>query len=266
MKKYIFPVILVLLAIAGVFYLVRLDKAKNSESILLMENPAADCQFDQQVCQYFVKQAEVMSKGVVIDSRVNNLSGQENMNSQMKIDGQGNMQIDSYQNGKLLSSMITLDQVTYIKAADQNTWYKLDNELSPTPGEAESDQSGLADLEASYSNPDDLEISKVGTESCGNLTCDKYQLKYKNESESETAQIEHSYIWIDQKEQLARQMEIATADSLIFMTYSYQAVTIVTPSPVAEMPSFGAGQSPDQDSQMPSQEEIEQMMREYGAE
>lgn len=259
------PIILVLvLALAGGAYYFFSQKnnpqvAEKAAEKAAVAEMLANCQYDKEICNYFVAQAKAMEQGVVISTTAN-LEDYGVTTSEMKMNG-NDMEINSYKDGELESSMISFAGVTYFKDLKDGSWYFMGN-----VGENVGDpKENLMEIQATYNEENlDMQIKKVASEACGNLTCDKYEMiDLLGEEENKT------YVWIDTKEHLARKMEFAFQGGSNVMEYKYEAVQITKPAPIKEMPAFDApdglvNDTNDRDGKMPSQEEIEQMMRDDG--
>jgi hypothetical protein len=261
------PIILIIVAvfaIAGGAYFSSQKKqsemAGNNEQKAAVQEILSDCKYDKDFCAYMAAQAKSMSSGVIIttSSEVKNFGLST---SEMKIDGSENMEINSYKDGKLESSMIVFEKITYIKDTD-GSWYSLN---TPNPQDNEYNQGTMEEIKNTYSEENlDMQVKKVATEACGNLICDKYEIINVIGEQSSTM-----YTWIDTKEHLARKMEFTFEGGSSTMEYKYESVKIVKPSPIKKMPSLGTGVgapgsvSGSDGEKMPSQEELEQMMKDY---
>jgi len=260
-KKLPLIVVLVLLISAGAYYFF-VQKNKPSSSETAAEKAAvaevlADCKYDKEVCTYFVAQAKAMEKGVIINT-VANLGEYGTSTSEMKLRG-NDMEVNSYKDGQLESAMISFEGITYFKDLKDGAWYSMDNTLENMSDPKES----LVEIQATY-NEDNLnmQIKKVGSEACVNLTCDKYEIIDSMGEDSSK-----SYVWIDTKEHLARKMEFVFEGGSNVMEYKYETVQINKPSPIKEMPMFDAPNGSETGTNvdnMPSQAELEQMMKDYG--
>lgn len=256
------PLLLLLAVLAGLsFYFLSknqaLDEVGEVQDKQVAEESLADCPYERDVCSYMAAQAKAMSQGVTVTT-TSQMLGQSTSVSEMKMDGSGNFEVSSYVGDKLQSSMLVFEKQTYIKDLADGAWYTLPSFVDNA---ADSPDEAVAELQATYQEPAaDFKMTKLGTEACGALTCDKYEMSQASETEGQL------YIWIDTKEHLARQMEIKTAQGSSMMVYQYGAVNISKPAPIKEMPGLGAGagsSAPSGGGQMPSQEELEQMMQEY---
>lgn len=256
------PLLLLLAVLAGLsFYFLSKNQASDETGEIqekqVAEEILADCPYERDVCSYMAAQAKAMSQGVTVTT-TSQMPNQSTSVSEMKMDGSGNFEVNSYVGDKLQSSMLVFEKQTYIKDLADGAWYTLPSFVDNA---ADSPDEAVAELQATYQEPTaDFKMTKLGTEACGALTCDKYEMSQASEAEGQL------YIWIDTKEHLARQMEIKTAQGSSMMVYQYGAVNISKPAPIKEMPGLGAGagsSAPSGGGQMPSQEELEQMMQEY---
>lgn len=260
-KLSLFLVLIAVIALAGGAYFFLQKKqpkmAENKEQKAAVQEMLANCKYDKDFCAYMAAQAKSMSSGVIIttSSQVKNFGLST---SEMKIDGSENMEINSYKDDKLESSMIVFEKVTYIKDAD-GSWYSLN---TPNAQDNEYNQGTMAEIKNTYSEENlNMQVKKVGSEACGNLTCDKYEIINVIGEQSSTM-----YTWIDTKEHLARKMEFSFEGGSSTMEYKYESVKVSKPSPIKGMPAVGApgsaAGSPGSEK-MPTQEELEQMMKDY---
>jgi hypothetical protein len=253
------PLILLLVSILaiGVYYFVTQKSKPQTADKAVVAETLADCKYDKEVCAYFVAQAKAMEKGVIINT-IANLGEYGTTTSEMKING-SDMEVNSYKDGQLESGMISFSGITYFKDLKDGAWYQ----VGGAEGNFSDPKESLVDIQATYNEDNlDMQIQKIGRETCGNLTCDKYEI-----IDPLTTDGSKSYVWIDTKEHLARRMEFVFKDGSNVMEYRYEAVQISQPSPIKEMPMFDA---PSGDvntatsGTMPSQAELEQMMKDYG--
>lgn len=279
MPKKIIGVFLALLLVAmAAFFYFRSQKPETEQQAAVKEM-IAECKYDADFCRYMAAQAQAMERGVVMTSS-SQIEGVV-ATSEMRMDKDGNLSSDSYMGGKLQGSMIVFEDVTYMKDAQDGAWYTF---ASPSPDQAAKEEQKEFDIKETYEYDDNMTITKIGQEACGELTCDKYEIiqplptAEQGEAEAEVdakAMESKYYIFIDTKEHLARKIEMIFAEGTSVIEYRYEAVTIAKPSPIKEMPSFTMPQAAGDDAgnasedgaaagEMPSQEEIEQMMREYG--
>lgn len=256
-KKLPILFILAIVLAAGAYFFTQKNKsglAGNSTQQAAVAEMLADCKYDKDVCTYFVAQAQAMQKGVTISTTAE-IENYGKSTSEMKTNG-SDMEVNSYKDGKLESSMISFGGVTYFKDLEDGTWYSMGDVGEDVGDPKES----LAEIQATY-NEDNLsmQIKKIGSEACGSLTCDKYEMVDAVGEDSST-----SYVWIDTKEHLARKMEFSFKGGSNVMEYKYETVQISKPSPIKEMPRFDAPDSSEgSNSAMPSQEELKKMMEEY---
>ncbi len=262
------PLILLVVAVivlaGGAYFFLQKKQpqmAEYKEQKAAVQEMLANCKYDKDFCAYMAAQAKSMSSGVIIttSSQIKNFGLST---SEMKIDGSENMEINSYKDGKPESSMIVFEKTTYIKDTD-GSWYSL-NTLNPQDNEYS--QGTMEEIKNTYSEENlDMQVKKVGSEACGNLTCDKFEMINVIGEQSST-----TYAWIDTKEHLARKMEFAFEGGSSTMEYKYESVKISKPSPIKEMPAVGAGigapgsvSGSEGSEKMPTQEELEQMMKDY---
>lgn len=283
MKKQIAFILLVAAGVAAaVYYFFNRGQSLFGD---YMEQQAAenamlaDCPYERDFCSYLAAQAKAMVRGVMIET-----AGFETeagvMTSKLLMDGAGSMSTESYLDGKLQSHVIVYAGQTYLQDLTDQAWFVLN--VDPNQAVSNEDESSYQP-DTGWLKPYELDtiltVNKLGTEACGDLTCDKYELV----SSAEMANPPRTYVWVDTKERLARRMEIVSPESEpLVMTYSYDLdVSISRPEPLKDMPALvfptdnsdeqatdsnpGAGATyPGAGGDMPSSEELEEMMRQYG--
>lgn len=259
-KQLIGALLAILLVAMGVFFYQR-QMQPSSEQQAALQEMLANCQYDAGFCRYMAAQAAAMERGVVIisNSQIEGMVAK----SETRMVG-SNMSSESYLGDKLQSRMIMFDGVTYMQDLQDQAWYALPE------AETTVDTTADFDLSDTYEFDERMIVNKVGQETCGSLTCDKYEVTYlPAEGEEVGEEVEmHTYIYVDTKEYLARKIEMVFAAGSSVLEYRYEAVSIAKPSPIKDMPSFtipaAAGADGAAAGEMPSQEEIEQMMLQYG--
>jgi len=284
MKKQIAIILLIAVGVAAAIYYF-FSRGQNSFGDYMAQQAAenemlADCPYERDFCSYLAAQAKAMTRGVMIETTDFETDAGV-MTSKLLMDGAGSMSTESYLNGKLQSHVIVYAGQTYLQDLTDQAWFV----LNVDPNQAVSSQDELAyqpdtDWLKPYELDTTLTVNKLGTEACGDLTCDKYELV----SSTEMSDPAKTYVLVDTKERLARRMEILSAESRqpLVMTYSYDVeVSISRPEPLKDMPTLffptdnldaqatdsnsGAGATyPSSSGEMPSSEELEEMMRQYG--
>lgn len=258
-KQLIGALLAILLVAMGVFFYQRQTQPSSEQQAALQEM-LAECRYDADFCRYMAAQAAAMKQGVVITSS-SQIEGVTAI-SEMRMDKDGNWSSDTYMGDKLQSSMVVFEGSTYTKDLQDGAWYVFSsassNETTPTKE---------FDPETTFEYDDEeMTITKIGQEACGELTCDKYEIVLP--ADEDAVALEKYYLFVDTKEHLARKIEMTFAEGSSVMECRYEAVTISKPSPIKEMPSFTMpdteGAAVDAAGEMPSQEEIEQMMLQYG--
>ena len=267
----ILVVVLVVVAIAGVAgYMFMSNKG---ESVLPKVNiPGvktvldSKCKFnDAELCKYVNKaMTQDMSKlNYTIKTASTDPEGNIS-NSEMKMDNKGNSQIVSSDKEKETSNIIVMGNITYMKDYTDGKWFKMENESEDNQemGEMPNMESMKEEFEKQQEN---IEYKKIGKEACGTLNCFKYQIIDPTLTDSV------QYIYFDDREYLMRKMSTQDQSGYTYeMIFEYGPVTITTPSPVKEMPSY-EGTMPEsseampgsQEGGMPSEEELNKLKEEY---
>ncbi len=264
MKKKL-PLLLFLLILAALafYFLTRKGQSNFAEKLpeqQVAQDILANCKYDQEFCSYMAAQAKAMANGVIITTS-SQIKDAGLSTSEMRIDGKENMEISSFKDGKPESSMIVFEKVTYLKDLQDGTWYAMN---TPNPQDNEyADQTAVAEIKDTYNEQNqNMQVKKIAREACGDLTCDKYEV-IDGVGETTTKM----YVFVDTKEHLARKMEFNFAGGSSVMEYKYETVQISKPTPIKELPSLANPQSgtnvDPKNNEMPSQAEIEQMMKDY---
>lgn len=131
------------------------------------------------------------------------------------------------QNGQEVDSFILLDADGYIRDPADGAWahYK-DPEFTPTDGDSTLDQ-------YDFTSEDSEDVAEfrdrykfVGEESCGDLTCFKYQVTLEGDEASTV------YMWFDKDEYLLRRYQTQNTTTTTNTQYTYGNISIAAPSPV----------------------------------
>jgi len=236
MNKKLVPVIgiLLILGVGGFIFFNRDQSPPVSPEVKkVQEEVMANCKYDKDFCKYAARGVIAMSGGYTMTSE-STYSGKKSKMI-MKSDGKENSESVTYSDGKEEGSFISLDKTTYMKGPNETVW----TEFPPTKDETGKQSGNLFDFgslkkelgDITKEVVDTLVVKKVGTESCGKLTCNVFEM-------TEKATNSTTKIWVDTKAYLARKMETNSKEGVSTMTFEYGPVTITKPSPVKKMPAF----------------------------
>ncbi len=236
MNKKFIPLIgiLLVLGVGGFIYFQQKSFPPVSPEIKkVQQEMMTNCKYDADFCRYAANGIVAMSGGYTMTSE-STFNGKVSK-SIMKSDGKNNLESTSYTDGKEEGSFISLDKTTYMKSPGETVW----TEFPPTKDETGKQTTNLFDFEGlkkelgdvTKEAVDTLVVKKVGTEPCGKLTCNVFEMTEKVTNST-------TKIWVDTKEFFARKMESKTAEGISTMTFEYGPVTITKPSPVKKMPAF----------------------------
>lgn len=264
MKKISFIVPLLMAVALGGCSIPFLSKSveqvkQTAEEKVAQQEILKNCKYDKAICEYMAAQVSVFSSGLTMTSSTATNGKAATDESITKMDGNGNMDSVSMDNGKETSHMIVMNKTTYMKNYDDGVWLKMtssdnaeEKPLIDIPTTAEEMKKTM--------EADEIKMiyTKVGQEACGSmapgLTCDIYEMYEQGHEDSKTK------MWIDTSKHLSRKMEMGLSNGVInTIVYAYGPVTITEPSPVKEfeMPKYNTG-----NGQMPSEADIEKMMKE----
>ncbi len=132
--------------------------------------------------------------------------------------------------GSEISAYTVIDADTYVKDYADGVWA-----MYTDPEYVAADTDDLSYDFTSAASPDVVDFrdnyKKIGSESCGDLTCFKYEIVSPEQSGSTV------YLWFDSQDYLTRRYMIVTDDSTSNSQVSYLAISISPPSatkPVSE--------------------------------
>jgi hypothetical protein len=263
MNKKLSPILglILIVVIVSVYFFIQKNQSQQDtedmRDVATIQEAVSDCKYNEDFCSYMSAQAEAMKNGVIITSS-SEIADYGMSTSKMKIDGNDNIEITNYQDGQLKSNMVVFEKITYMQDQTDGAWYALNTAST----EEAADQATISEIKNTYDENQDMQVEKINSEACGDLTCDKYAITILQNDVASTI-----YTWIDTKAHLARKVEITFEGGTNVMEYQYEAVEISKPSPIKEMPGMNASmmatESANTQGQMPSQEELEKMMEEY---
>lgn len=239
-RRGLTPVVIVIavaaVAIAGYFFF---SKQKTStlppltkEMQKAQQEVLGSCKYDKEFCQYAANGVVALSNGYTITSET--IFDGKKSKSIVSVDGKGNIDMSSFNDGKEDGRTIILDKIMYTKAPNETVWTefpKSEDENSETTDFGFDVDAMKKELEGAIKETNDsLVVKKVGNEKCGSMNCVIFEMK-------ETTLNTTTRIWVDTKEYLARKMETVMKEGTTTMTYDYKSVSIAKPSPVKQMPS-----------------------------
>lgn len=236
MKNKIVPVVglLLILGVGGYIYFQQKSAPPVSPEIKkAQQEMLANCKYDQDFCKYAANGIVAMSHGYTMTSE-STYSGKK-LKMILKSDGKENSESVSYTDGKEEGSFISLNKTTYMKGLGETVW----TEYPPAKDETGKQTGSLLNFEglkkdltdATKEAVDTLVVKKVGTETCGKLTCSVFEMTEKVSNLT-------TKIWVDTKEYFARKMETSSKEGVSTTTFEYGPVTIIKPSPVKKLPAF----------------------------
>lgn len=136
-------------------------------------------------------------------------------------------------NGKATQEMIMIGDTTYIKDFTDNKWWKQvakieANETEKAPFEVPD----INEIKEEFTKKQGaFEYKQLGTESCDNLTCYKYQETSSGREEGVRT------FWFDNQDFLLRKEENTFGEFISTNVYSYNNIDISVPSPIKEVPT-----------------------------
>jgi outer membrane lipoprotein-sorting protein len=140
-------------------------------------------------------------------------------------DGHGNTTTVVTQSGKEVTSMIYLNNTSYIKDYTDGSWTRYKTSNSATPKESNPTDEIKVDS-SDLTEKNTISYKSLGQEACGKLTCFKYQVTDTTQPSTTT------FLWFDNGDYLLRRWQVNDGKNTSDMTMTYQAVAIKEPSPV----------------------------------
>lgn len=200
----------------------------------------ASCELnDPDLCKYVNRAmtGDFYKNGLLMSSTTTDKTGKK-QESSYEMDGKENSKITSYQDGKETMSIINLNKTTYMKDYSDGKWWKYENKQ-----DQKSRPEGDRPLDENFKDQakkiaeemkDKTSYKKIGKETCGSLSCFKYQVIIKDLPDL----IE--YIYFDDREYLTRKMRTEDKNgSVTEMSYEYRSVSITEPAPIKEGSPWG---------------------------
>lgn len=236
MKKNKLILIVGIIAILGIggfiFLQKKMSSPVNQEVKKAQQEVMANCKYDPDFCKYAANGIVALSSGYTMTSE--SIYNGKTSKTVIKFDGNENSQSVSYSDGKEEGSFISLDKTTYMKGAGEKEW----TEFPPMKDETGKPAANLFDFEglkkelgnATNQTTNSLTVKKVGTESCGTMTCSVFAMTDKSSNTT-------TKVWVDTTAYLARKMESTTKEGVSTMTFEYGPVTITKPFPIKKIPT-----------------------------
>lgn len=274
-KFWLFLVVALSVIVALVYFFKPQNQPEQpAQTSILTEMTPAPCPYDGDFCRYLAAQATALQKGIVMDM-TNQATSEERVETNIRLDGAGNMMVQTFIDGKFTAGITTYAGLTYVLDLEDQGWYVLPDSMTS----ASSETSFIDTIKNSYDpdfNQSALTVALLGEEPCEQATCFKYELINQVGDAGAVSKI---YLWIDKSIYLATKMEIINESNSMLATYRYEEVRISKPDPIKEMPKLvfpGEMGASDQgestsaangidadDLQSKTPAELEQMMQEY---
>lgn len=173
--------------------------------------------------------------------------------------------------------MITIGNTIYAKDFSDNSWWQQTTDENPQTQISSIDLPPVpADLATQFAQKDPTNYEDLGEEACGNLTCHQYR-----ETDPDFGPGWARTFWFDTKDLLLRKEQVGLPGESAPTEYSYDNIDISKPSPTKPVPEgqdistlmFGIDTSNlptaedfDLGEDAPGQEEINQLMEQFGGE
>jgi hypothetical protein len=225
--------VIAIIALAGGGYAFLQSKGTSSNPLSNVANSVVNkvtlnpnCkENDPELCKFLNNWKEMKEYSVISVST--DKSGKKS-ESTLEISGEEKFHMMLSADGKEVSNLITIGDITYTKDYSDNKWWKQKAEK-----QKEDSLTTQFDFDDSKSETPKTEVKTTykaaGKEACGSLQCFKYQVIEGNMDGAT------EYIFFDDKEYLLRRMQTIEKDGIMNDSmFAYSGVKITEPSPVKE--------------------------------
>jgi len=179
---------------------------------------------DNTICNFAVSASALQSASYT--ATASSTANGATTNLTIKSDGKGNTEVTTSASGQTVS-YISLNGNTYLQEPTSGSWIEYPASSSPTPG---TTTDPTKDVKFSFTaGANRSTFTKVGTVSCGSLTCVKYNVTDPTNPGSTFT------VWIDTTNYRLQQWQSTSNGTTVNMTFSFGPVTISTPSPVTTL-------------------------------
>jgi hypothetical protein len=214
------------LAIVGLVTWRIVTKVKTSNNSSAQQTADAPCDYDDKdLCKFFATHKAHDTYKV---NGISTLADGTKTTTIFETQGTDKTHVTTTAEGVDLD-IITIGSVTYTKASDDTWWKQTKPQDAPSDEYADDYQADLKEPESSTPDGQKIEYKKIGTETCGDLQCFKYQVVDPGAPEQE------QFTWFDAKDYQLRRQTIKDAEGSNDMTFIYTGVSIGEPSPVKEL-------------------------------
>lgn len=181
---------------------------------------------DASLCA-FAEHTNISSREYVATGTATNATGTKSTFT-VKNDGKGNTEVTYGSGGQNLTS-ISLGGVTYIQSSPGGVWYEYSGSSLGSATSVPNPTSGF-NLNFTSTTPAGVKVTKVGTASCGSLSCAEYKVVVASDPTA------IQYVYFDKSNYLLRQWTSTEPGGVaVDLTFSYPSVTITKPSPVQQI-------------------------------
>lgn len=179
---------------------------------------------DETLCRFAQANEAAGSENYSVTSTTTN--GETTEISTVQIANADQMKAITLQGSKEVESYVIINATTYVKDYQDNVWAKYeDPEFIPSEGSIQYDftnanSEDVIEFRDRYSNK--------GTESCGEMTCHRYEVHYPD-SEATTI------IWFDTENFLLRRYQTTDNQVTTNSQFSYGNVEVKAPTPTKDV-------------------------------
>ena len=245
-NKGFIPIIIAIVAVVAVgavgFFILR--KSKFVGVIPAIKIPGTsgiglntNCKLnDPELCRYMdksIKMADSYKTGFIGSSTTTDKTGKKSESRwEMRDD---RTHFVTLENGKEQSNIIVIGNTTYTKDLSDNKWTKFT--LKSEQGDKNLFSFDVEEMKNRFKDTikdteDKMTYKSLGKESCGSLTCFKYEIINPLVTDIK------EYVYFDDQEYIMRKMRIEDKSGLVTETmFEFKTVTIDEPSPIKESPA-----------------------------
>ncbi len=242
-QKGFAPIAIILIAVVilgAVGYTLTKGKTGGGITLPKIGGPAlnANCELkDPDLCKYVNRSmtGDFFKNGMVMNTVTTDKNGKKS-ESLFEIDGKENSRMMSYQDGKETMGIVNLNKISYMKDLTDGKWWKYESNTDQKSETKDQKPENIKEQMKKYAEEykDKTTYKKIGKETCGALTCFKYQMILTDMPDYT------QYIYFDDREYLMRKTRTEDKSGMITETsYEYKSVTIKEPSPIKEGSPWG---------------------------
>lgn len=224
-------IVLVIVGVAGVggFIWWRVMDAQQSNNSANSETVAsANCEYDDQdLCRFMTSYK--LGVDYKVESTMTTDGATQKITTESTGDGQ-NMHTTMTVQGRPYETIV-IGNTTYTKDNSDGKWWKQTDSSQPPASTSEQSIPDFTDPNGVNEEGAKVEYKKVGTETCDNRTCFKYQVIDPSFAD------QTQYLWFDNQDYQLRRMTTVLGGNNSDFVFSYDNVSVQAPTDTKDLPA-----------------------------